>query len=75
MEHYEKILRFDNEFEAERMKEILEERKIPFAIIPRFDSALGGITSLELGWGYLEAPARYREEILTEYKELTGKTG
>jgi len=75
MEHYEKILQLDNEFEAERMREILEERKIPFAIIPRFDSALGGITNLELGWGYLEAPQRYRDEILTEYQALTGKKG
>lgn len=74
MEHYEKVLRFDNEFEAERMREFLAEHGIPFAIIPRFDSALGGITSLELGWGYMEAPPRYRDEIVAAYKELTGKT-
>ncbi|MBL7138430.1 MAG: hypothetical protein ISS17_06630 [Bacteroidales bacterium] len=73
MEHYEKILRFDNAFEAERMREVLEGRNIPFSIIQRTDSALGGISALEFGWGYLEAPPDRKEEILAIYKELTGK--
>ena len=71
MEHYEKILRFNNAFEAERMREILEGNDIPFSIIQRTDSALGGVSSLEFGWGYLEAPAEYKERILAFYKELS----
>lgn len=73
MEHFEKILLFDNAFEAGRMREILEDRKIPFSIIERVDSALGGISEMEFGWGYLEAPPARKEEILRIYGELTGK--
>ena len=72
MERYEKILRFDNAFEAERMREMLEENDIPFTIIQRTDSALGGISRLEFGWGYLEAPEKYKEEILKFYREIKG---
>lgn len=71
MEHFEKILRFNNAFEAERMREILEEQNIPYSIIERTDSALGGISELEFGWGYLEAPSEKKEEILKIYQQLT----
>ena len=73
MEHFEKILRLNNAFEAERMREALEVHNIPFSIIQRTDSALGGVSALEFGWGYLEAPPDKREEVLRIYKELTGK--
>ncbi|TSA28498.1 MAG: hypothetical protein D4R67_03715 [Bacteroidetes bacterium] len=73
MKHFEKILRLDNAFEAERMREVLEVRGIPFSIIERTDSALGGISELEFGWGYLESPSDKKEEILRIYRELTGK--
>jgi len=73
MEHYEKITRLDNAFEAERMREVLEGRNIPFSIIERTDSALGGISELEFGWGYIEAPADRRDEILAIYREILGK--
>jgi len=70
MEHYEKILRLNNAFEAERMREILEGNGIPFSIIPRVESALGGITNMEFGWGYLEAPEQYRDVIMGYFNEL-----
>ncbi|MCX6286764.1 MAG: hypothetical protein NTY96_06595 [Bacteroidetes bacterium] len=69
MEDFEKILVLDNEFEAERMEEVLMDKQIPYGIIIREDSALGGIVNLEEGWGYLEAPARFRDEIMAIYKE------
>jgi hypothetical protein len=73
MERYEKILVLDNAFEAERMKEILTVKEIPFAIIPSSDSSFGGINRLEFGWGYLEAEVSRKEEINSIYRELTGK--
>ncbi|NQV02192.1 MAG: hypothetical protein HQ542_06080 [Bacteroidia bacterium] len=73
MAHYEKILRLNNAFEAERMREMLEGNDIPFSIIQRTDSALGGVSRLVFGWGYLEAPPDKRDEVLRIYKELTGK--
>jgi len=70
MEEFEKILILDNEFEAELMEEVLMDKQIPYGIIIREDSALGGIVDLEEGWGYLEGPARCREEIMKIYKEI-----
>ena len=73
MEHFEKILRLDNAFEAERMREVLDGMKIPYSIIERTDSALGGISELEFGWGYLEAAPEHRDKIMKIFGELTGK--
>ncbi len=73
MEPYEKILTLNNQFEASRMKDILTEKKIPNGIVSSADSAFGGVNRIEFGWGYLEAPARYKEEILKIYNEITDK--
>jgi hypothetical protein len=71
MDEFEKILDLNNEFEAERLKEILIEKNIPFGIVPVSDSAFGTIEILENGWGYLEAPARFKNEILEIFAEIT----
>ena len=73
MEHFEKILRLDNAFEADRMKEVLKGQNIPHSIIERTDSSLGGISEMEFGWGYVEAPPDKRDEVLRIYREITGK--
>ena len=73
MDQFEKILDLNNEFEAERMDEILKENNIPFGIVPVSDSAFGSIEILENGWGYLEAPARFKNKILEIYAEITGE--
>jgi hypothetical protein len=71
MDEFEKILDLSNEFEAERMEEILKEKNIPYGLVPVSDSAFGSIEVLENGWGYLEAPARFKNEILKIYEDLT----
>jgi len=73
METYEKILVLNNEFEAGLLEEVLNDRKIPHGIVTSDDTALGGIIELEYGWGYVEAPARYKEEILGIYKEIANQ--
>jgi hypothetical protein len=71
METYEKILVLNNEFEAGMLEEVLTDRNIPHGIVTSDDTALGGIMEMEFGWGYVEAPEKYREEILKLYKEIT----
>jgi|WetSurMetagenome_2_1015567.scaffolds.fasta_scaffold670000_1 hypothetical protein len=73
MEKFEKILVIDNEFEAERLTEILNGKNIPHGIVRSSDSVLGGIEQLEFGWGYLEAPLNYLEEIMAIYQEIGNK--
>ena len=71
MDEFEKILDLNNEFEAERMEEILRVKDIPYGIVQVSDSAFGSIEMLENGYGYLEAPAIHRDEILAIYSEIT----
>lgn len=73
METYEKILVLNNEFEAGILEEVLSDRKIPHGIVTSDDSALGGIIELENGWGYVEAPAAFRDEIAKLYTEIIRK--
>ncbi len=71
MEAYEKILVLNSEFEASLLEEILSDRKIPHGIVTSDDTALGGIMEMEFGWGYVEAPGRYKEEIIRIFEEIT----
>ena len=71
METYEKILVLNNEFEASLLEEVLNDRKIPHGIVTSDDTALGGIMEMEFGWGYVEAPARFKEEISKIFEEIT----
>jgi len=73
MEEYEKIVDLSSEFEAELLSEVLEDKKIPFGIVSSADSAMGGIWELENGWGYIEAPPQYKDEIMTIYNEIAKK--
>jgi hypothetical protein len=73
MESFEKILILNNEFEAGFLEEVLTDRKIPHGIVTSEDTALGGIMEMEIGWGYVEAPVRYKTEILKVYREITKK--
>ena len=71
MESYEKILVLNNEFEANLLEEVLTDRKIPHGIVTSDDTALGGIMEMEFGWGYVEAPEKFKEEIIKIFEEIT----
>jgi hypothetical protein len=71
METFERILVLNNDYEAGLLKEVLTDRNIPHGIVTSDDTALGGIMEMELGWGYVEAPVRYKEEILKIFEEIT----
>lgn len=60
---YEKIVELENEIEAGLMKAFLEEEGIPFRIQSYHDTAYDGIFQAQLGWGHIEAPAEYADEI------------
>lgn len=70
MENFEKILVLNNEFEAGLLEEVLTDRNIPHGIVTSDDTALGGIVEMENGWGYVEAPAEHRDEILRIFDEI-----
>lgn len=66
-----KILLFQNEIEAMLLDEILTEKNIPHLIRSYHDSALDGLWQSKDGWGHIEAPEEYREEIINTYNEMS----
>jgi hypothetical protein len=68
MNSYKKILTFENEIEAQLLTELLNEAKIPHVLKSYYDSALDGLYQTQRGWGHVEAPAEYEEEIMRIYR-------
>jgi len=66
-----KVLMFQNEIEAMLLHEILTDKEIPHIIRSYHDSAYDGLWQLQSGWGHIEAPEEYREEILATYSEMS----
>jgi hypothetical protein len=66
-----KVLDFNNEFEAKLLDEILNEKNIPHLIRSYHDSAYDGLWQMQSGWGHLEAPEEYREELLLIYSQMS----
>ena len=74
MDEYKKIVVLDNEVEARLMDSILTERNIPHRMRSYHDSAYDGIFQAQKGWGHIEAPLRYREEIIAIQADLPVKS-
>jgi hypothetical protein len=66
-----RILSFSNEFEAKLLDEILNNKEIPHLIRSYHDSAYDGLWQNQSGWGHLEAPEEYKEEILLVFNEMS----
>jgi hypothetical protein len=66
-----KILMFKNEIEAMLLDEILTEKQIPHLIRSYHDSAYDGLWQTQSGWGHIEAPEEFAEEILSTYNQMS----
>lgn len=65
-----KILVLNNEIEAKLLTGLLTERKIPHLIRSYHDSVYDGLWQIQAGWGHLEAPEEYRDEIMKIYEGM-----
>ena len=70
MEHYSKIVVLDNEVQAQLLDSILTECSIPHVVCNHHDSAYTGLFERGNGWGHVEAPEKYKKEILDRFTEL-----
>jgi len=70
MAGYERILILKNEIESQVMSHVLDENNIPYVIKTYHDSAYNGIYQFQKGWGHIEAPIEFKEEILKLYNEV-----
>lgn len=68
-----KILVLENEIEANLLDGLLKEREIPHVIRSYHDSAYDGLWQYHSGWGQLDAPEAYRDEILVIYNGMSGE--
>lgn len=70
MAKLEKILTLNNMVESRVLDSVLTERGIPHIIVSYYDTAYDGLFVATRGWGHVEAPAEYREEILAIHQDL-----
>ncbi len=70
MERFEKIVILDSEVQAERVDAVLSDRGIPHVMRSYHDSALDGLFQGQRGWGHIEAPQSFKEEILGVIADL-----
>jgi len=66
-----KILTLNNQIESILIDEILTDKQIPHIIRSYHDSAYDGLWQAQSGWGHVEAPEEFREEILKIYDEMS----
>ena len=70
MEEFRKILILENEIEAQLIDSVLTEQNIPHRIRSYYDSAYDGIFQAQKGWGVVEAPLSYKDEIISIFRDL-----
>jgi len=70
MEEFKKIAVLDNEIQARLIDSILTEREIPHRLRSYHDSAYDGIFQTQKGWGIVQSPLQYEEEILAILEDL-----
>ena len=70
MDKLEKIAVLDNEVQAELADSVLSERGIPHLMQSYYDSALDGLFQTRAGWGHIEAPQDFRDEILAVLDDI-----
>jgi hypothetical protein len=68
-----RILILNNGIEANLLEGLLNERNIPHVIRSYHDSAYDGLFQVQSGWGQLDAPEKFREEILEIYNGMAEK--
>jgi len=70
MEDFVRIAGIESEVQAQLLEAVLTERGVPHVLRSYRDSAYDGLFQSVSLWGYLEAPAGYREEILAIIEDL-----
>ena len=70
MDKLEKIAVLDSEVQAELVDSVLSERDIPHLMRSYHDSAYDGIFQTHGGWGHIEAPQSFRDDILAVIEDI-----
>jgi hypothetical protein len=63
-EEYIKIAVLENEIQAQLLDDILTEQNIPHIMRSYRDLVYDGLFQMSKGWGRIDAPEQYKDEIL-----------
>ena len=72
MDDYVKIAVLENEIEAQLLESVLNERQIPHRMRSYYDTAYDGLFQTQRGWGNVQAPDTFREEIMEIITDIRG---
>jgi hypothetical protein len=70
MSEYQKITILKNEIQAGLLDAELKERNIPHFLRSYRDAAYNGIYQQQKGWGIVEAPIEYKEDIMAILQDI-----
>jgi hypothetical protein len=70
MDKLEKVAVLDNEVQAELVDSVLSQRDIPHIMRSYYDSALDGLYQARSGWGHVEAPESFKDEVLAVIEDI-----
>ena len=70
MDQFKKIVVLQNALEAKLMESVLKERDIPHRMRSYHDSAYDGLFQVTKGWGHVEAPEEYEDQIKAIHRDL-----
>jgi len=70
MDDYVKVTVLDNDFEAQLLDSILDERDIPHLMVSYHDTAYDGLFQTQKGWGHVSCPSSFTQEILEILEEV-----
>ncbi|MGD8523596.1 MAG: hypothetical protein PVF56_20775 [Desulfobacterales bacterium] len=65
-----RIVVLENAIEAQLVRSILDQHQIPHRIRSFYDTAYNGLFQMQKGWGELNAPSLYKQEILDIVQDI-----
>ena len=66
----EKIAALEDAVQAQLLHDILSDRGVPHVMCCYHSTPYDGLFQMVSGWGHIEAPAEYREQILAILADL-----
>lgn len=72
---FHKILELKNEAEASLLDAILDDEGIPHLVVSYRDPVYSDIFVPLRGWGHVEAPETYREDVRRVYSDIQASRG
>ncbi len=70
MERFARIAILYNEFEAQVLQSMLDEREIEYYVKSFYDAAYDGLFQKSQGWGVVFAPRKFEREIMGVIEDI-----